>query len=58
MPVWSGVRYVDLYPGVDLVLDAAAGGRLPWRLEVLLSSAGYGPAYWVYAWGQGGDVPL
>jgi hypothetical protein len=36
VPVWSGVRYVDLYPGVDLVVGegAAAGAALPWRLEV------------------------
>ncbi len=43
MPVWGGVRYVDLYPGVDLVVGtglapALDGGRplgspLPWRLE-------------------------
>ncbi len=31
-PVWGGVRYVDLYPGVDLVLDGREGG---WRLEAL-----------------------
>jgi hypothetical protein len=30
MPVWGGVRYLDLYPGVDLVV----GATLPWRLEV------------------------
>ncbi len=38
-PVWSGVRYRDLYPGIDLVVgggaaDAgAAAGVVPWRLE-------------------------
>ena len=31
VPVWSGVRYVDLYPGIDLVLGTdAAGSSLPW----------------------------
>ncbi len=36
VPVWSGVRYVELYPGVDLVLgeqDAA------WRLEAANDAA-------------------
>ena len=43
VPVWGGVRYVDLYPGVDLIVGAGLvpapdGGRLPgsplpWRLE-------------------------
>ncbi|MBM3189460.1 MAG: hypothetical protein FJZ90_12140, partial [Chloroflexi bacterium] len=42
VPVWSGVRYVDLYPGVDLVLDAAAGGSLPWRLEAKADGASLG----------------
>jgi hypothetical protein len=26
VPVWGGVRYVDLYPGLDLELDAAVHG--------------------------------
>ena len=26
VPVWSGIRYKDLYPGVDLELTGAAGG--------------------------------
>ena len=42
VPVWGGVRYVDLYPGVDLVIGADPGSGqgtpslaslLPWRLE-------------------------
>ena len=33
VPVWSGVRYRDLYPGVDLVIGGDAAGTLPWRLE-------------------------
>ena len=33
VPVWGGVRYKDLYPGVDLVL-AGEGGRWTWRLLV------------------------
>jgi len=43
VPVWSGVRYRNLYPGLDLVIGTevapAQGGQpqasvLPWRLEV------------------------
>jgi len=42
VPVWGGVRYLDLYPGIDLVVGAElAPGRerpreasLPWHLEV------------------------
>lgn len=30
-PVWSGVRYVDLYPGVDLII-AGDGEDWTWRL--------------------------
>lgn len=33
VPVWGGVRYVDLYPGIDLELDGA-GGQLQPRLIV------------------------
>ena len=33
VPVWSGVRYRDLYPGVDLVLGGDASGAVPWRFE-------------------------
>lgn len=32
-PVWSGVRYRELYPGVDLVLGDGATGDMPWRFE-------------------------
>jgi len=31
VPVWGGVRYRDLYPGVDLELGGAEG-RLTWRI--------------------------
>lgn len=31
VPVWSGVRYVELYPGVDLEVYAL-GGQWAWRL--------------------------
>ncbi len=31
VPVWSGVRYVDLYPGVDLEI-IGRNGHLAWRL--------------------------
>ena len=31
VPVWGGVRYVDLYPGVDLVLGGSDGA---WRLRL------------------------
>ena len=33
VPVWSGVRYADLYPGIDLVVGGGAG-RWTWRMEV------------------------
>ncbi len=33
IPVWSGVRYHDLYPGIDLVIGDRARGAVPWRLE-------------------------
>jgi hypothetical protein len=33
VPVWGGVRYVDLYPGVDLILDGSQSGALSWLLE-------------------------
>ncbi len=34
VPVWTGVRYADLYPGIDLVVGRSEGGMrpLPWRL--------------------------
>ena len=31
VPAWGGVRYVDLYPGVDLAITGE-GGRWDWRL--------------------------
>ncbi len=31
VPVWSGVRYVDLYPGIDLEVTSVSG-RWTWRL--------------------------
>jgi len=31
VPVWGGVRYVDLYPGVDLEATSE-GGRWTWRM--------------------------
>lgn len=33
VPVWSGVRYRDLYPGIDLVVGDNATGTVPWRFE-------------------------
>ncbi len=34
VPVWGGVRYVDLYPGIDLVIGGEAGNGSPfWALE-------------------------
>jgi uncharacterized repeat protein (TIGR01451 family) len=36
VPVWSSVRYRNLYPGIDLLLGGdqpATAGRLPWRIE-------------------------
>lgn len=36
VPVWSGVRYVDLYPGVDLVIGDRDDG---WRLQAAPGAA-------------------
>jgi hypothetical protein len=33
VPVWRGVRYVDLYPGIDLEMTSQ-GGQWAWRLVV------------------------
>jgi len=33
MPVWGGVRYVDLYPGVDLEVTSE-GGRWAWQFAI------------------------
>ncbi len=33
VPIWSGVRYRELYPGVDLVIGDGAAATVPWRLE-------------------------
>lgn len=33
VPAWSGVRYRDLYPGIDLVVGGEQAGVVPWRLE-------------------------
>jgi hypothetical protein len=32
VPVWSGVRYVDLYPGVDLEISSSPAGHWAWQL--------------------------
>jgi uncharacterized repeat protein (TIGR01451 family) len=32
VPVWGGVRYVGLYPGIDLIVGDGSA-PLPWRLE-------------------------
>jgi hypothetical protein len=42
VPVWGGVRYVGLYPGIDLEI-AGQGGRLVPRLVV---GAMRGPRHW------------
>jgi uncharacterized repeat protein (TIGR01451 family) len=38
VPVWSGVRYRNIYPGIDLIVGEDPAGRhdpmLPWHLEV------------------------
>jgi uncharacterized repeat protein (TIGR01451 family) len=43
VPAWAGVRYRDLYPGVDLVLGGTSGSSdrsmVPWHLEVRDGSA-------------------
>ncbi|HLF29246.1 MAG TPA: SBBP repeat-containing protein [Anaerolineae bacterium] len=33
VPVWSGIRYIDLYPGIDLEITSASGAWA-WRLVV------------------------
>lgn len=33
VPVWRGVRYVNLYPGADLIITTA-NGKWDWRLEL------------------------
>ena len=33
VPVWGGVRYVDIYPGADLIITSA-NGRWDWQLNV------------------------
>ena len=33
VPVYDGVRYDELYPGIDLVLGGAQDNVLPWSLE-------------------------
>jgi len=38
VPVWGGVRYVDLYPGVDLIVGAG-DESVPWRLVVQESAS-------------------
>ena len=43
VPVWSGVRYVDLYPGVDLEVTGA-GEPFVWRLVQKARSPSQGRA--------------
>jgi len=51
VPVWGGVRYVNLCPGIDLVVGAGLapaegrpqGSPLPWRLEVREGSERHQP---------------
>jgi hypothetical protein len=38
VPVWQGVRYVDLYPGLDLEITGD-GGRWAWRMVATDASA-------------------
>jgi hypothetical protein len=38
VPLWGGVRYVDLYPGVDLELTGKSG-ELTWRIVIKNSEA-------------------
>ncbi len=33
VPVWGSVRYVDIYPGVDLLVGRARDASLWWKLE-------------------------
>ena len=43
VPVWSGVRYRDLYPGIDLEITGA-DGRFAWRLVARDPGARIDPA--------------
>ncbi|HWR67169.1 MAG TPA: hypothetical protein VN364_13710 [Bellilinea sp.] len=33
VPAWSGVRYVEIYPGIDLLLKTDASGLFRWEYE-------------------------
>ncbi|MCX6032879.1 MAG: SBBP repeat-containing protein [Chloroflexi bacterium] len=48
VPVWGGVRYRDLYPGVDLEVSAA-GGQWQWQLAASTPS----PVATGEGWGEG-----
>ena len=43
VPVWRGVRYVDLYPGIDLAIDSRAG-RFEWTLGSVPAPPDFEPA--------------
>jgi hypothetical protein len=45
VPVWGGVRYVDLYPAVDLEVTSE-GGQWAWRLVVRDSTPTLAPSPW------------
>ena len=49
VPVWGGVRYVDLYPGVDLVITGN-NGQWQWKLVHNAPVPGHSPK------GQGGQA--
>ena len=40
VPVWGGVRYVDLYPGLDLEISGAAG-QWAWRMVATEAAAAW-----------------
>lgn len=44
VPVWGGVRYVDLYPGVDLEITGD-GGRWTWQLVLRTPSPWQGEGW-------------
>ncbi|MER3426346.1 MAG: hypothetical protein C4299_04200 [Thermoleophilia bacterium] len=50
VPVWAGVRYVDLYPGIDLEVGGGLGGCAWWpgpvRMGLLRSLQACGGCGW------------
>jgi hypothetical protein len=62
VPVWGGVRYVDLYPGVDLEIGYHVGAYdstpSPWRLVVREGAEAYRSTQGDHGEGKPGGLPL